>query len=559
MKITYKDTITLDAKMPSQAIIDLILKNRGITDVETFLHPKSPLEIDVSDFGFKKEITHFIKLLTEIKEKGQNIVVYTDYDADGITGGTVMWETLHLLGFNVMPYVPHRITEGYGFSIKGIDNVKAKFNPSLIISVDHGIAAADKIDYARSIGIPVVITDHHMKNEFTPQTEATFHIPELSGSGVSYFVAKAIAAHFKKGNINEDKLDHYFENDYMAIASIGTIADLVPLVGASRSLVKHGLDAFPRVKRHGVTHILHEAGISDKKITPYEIGFIIAPRINAIGRLQHAMDALRLLCTTSEQKAFELASSIGALNVKRQDLVKAAIDEALVMVEAMESTPSIIVLVSETWHEGIIGLVASKIVEKYSRPAIIITKAEGMMKGSARSIPTFHITSFLQGLKQYLNGVGGHKQAAGFTVTAEYLETFVAEIGKQSVDLMADVDLEKTIDADLFTPLKKITLPLAQKLELLEPFGIGNPNPIFVSDTTIIDKQFFGKLKNHLKLHIGDAASESMPLEVIAFSQAELGEELKRGQHVKIAYQLEIDRWNGRERLRARLVGLLPL
>ncbi len=340
MKITFKHEVKTDNKINAKFLIELLLKNRQIKNVKEFLNPPHPSKIKLTDFGFKKEIKASLKLLEKIKKNNEMIVVYTDYDADGITGGAILWETLNLLGFNVMPYVPHRKLEGYGFSKKGIDAVKKQFNPALIISVDHGITAWDKVKYAKSLGIPIIITDHHLKPEKLPdEALAIFHIPELSGSGVAYFFAKAIFEHFKsqsrKENIPEvlhekssnftsgvKALEANFNNDYLTLASIGTIADLVPLLGPSRSIVKHGLEAFSSIKRVGIKHILREAGIEGKKITPYDIGFIIAPRINAVGRLEHAIDALRLLCTKREDKAYELANKVGGKNRERQDLVE---------------------------------------------------------------------------------------------------------------------------------------------------------------------------------------------------------------------------------------------
>ncbi|MEK9169983.1 MAG: DHH family phosphoesterase, partial [Patescibacteria group bacterium] len=317
MQITFKHELKPDDKLTNDKIVNLILKSRNIKDLDQFLNPPSPLTRTLNDFGpYKKSFEKVMKILKDIKEKNQMIVVYTDYDADGITGGAILWETLYLLGFKVMPYVPHRKLEGYGFSNIGIDNVKKQFDPALIISVDHGITKVEEIKYAAKLGIKIIVTDHHLKGDKIPNAEAVFHIPALSGSGVAYFFAKEIFDALKTPAVEErsgktagvnSSLANNFTTDYLALASIGTIADLVPLTGPSRSLVKYGLETFPKIKRFGIKHILKQAGIQDKKITPYEVGFMIAPRINAIGRLEHAIDALRLLCTNDEKKAYDLA------------------------------------------------------------------------------------------------------------------------------------------------------------------------------------------------------------------------------------------------------------
>ncbi len=551
MKISFKNEIKFQDNITNKLVIDLILKSRRIKNLDEFLKPTSPLSISLFDFD-KKYVPSFkkiLKLLKEIKEKNQMIVVYTDYDADGITGGAILWETLYLLGFKVMPYVPHRKLEGYGFSKKGIDNVKKEFNPALIISVDHGITKVEEIEYATTLGIKIIVTDHHLKGEKTPKAEAILHIPALSGSGVAYFFAKEIFNSFSGVQTPHGaSLRNNFATDYLALASIGTIADLVPLTGPSRSIVKYGLESFFKVKRFGIKHILKQAGIENKKITPYEVGFMIAPRINAIGRLEHAIDALRLLCTNNEKKAYDLAHKIGNVNVERQELVEKSVAEAkgsvLLRTDPIK-LPKVLILVSEHWHEGIIGLIASKIAEEFYRPTLVLTKTNEHYKGSARSIPSFHITEFLRFLKKYLIDVGGHKQAAGFTLEKKQLNLFVTAVRNRSNKLIKDKDLERKIEADLKIPLEKINLSLVKSLEVLEPFGMGNPKPIFYSEGILTGAQILGKTQKHLKIFVDG-------LEFLAFNQASKFKELSRGQKIKVVYSLEVDRWNGKEKLKGK-------
>ncbi|MCL4364118.1 single-stranded-DNA-specific exonuclease RecJ [Patescibacteria group bacterium] len=554
MKITFKQEIGSDEKITPKQLVDLIIKNRRIKEISEFLDPKSPLSISLKDFDPKYSLylIKVDKILRDVKKNDQMIIVYTDYDADGITGGTILWETLYLLGFKVMPYVPDRKKEGYGFSIIGIDNVIKNFNPALIISVDHGITKVKEIEYAKKKGIKVIVTDHHLKSDKIPKAYAIFHIPVLSGSGVAYFFAKEVFNIFKSKTTHQSLLTANFSSDYLALASIGTIADLVPLVGPSRSVAKYGLEAFSKVKRFGVKHILQQAGIYGKKITPYEVGFIIAPRINAVGRLKHAIDALRLLCTSDEKKAYQLAHQIGNLNTERQDLVQKSVDEAKSIISNQKSVINnkLIILISDKWHEGIIGLIASKIAEQFYRPTIVLTKIDDHYKASARSIPSFHITNFLRSLKKHLVDVGGHAQAAGFTVEKSKLESFIKAAQKEANRLILDKDLEKVIAADLKIPVSKINLEAVKSLEKLEPFGIGNPRPTFYSEEPLANAQIFGKTNNHLKIFLGD-------LELIGFNQAEKFKKLSRGEIIKVVYNLEIDRWNNREKLRGRIIQLI--
>ncbi|QQS43996.1 single-stranded-DNA-specific exonuclease RecJ [Candidatus Roizmanbacteria bacterium] len=553
MKIQVKHTIKPGEKLQPQEIVDIILKTRNINDKETFLNPPSPLKFTLKDFGFtKRQIDHAMDLLQQIFDKKQTIVVYTDYDADGITGGSVLWETLHTIGFNAMPYVPHRQHEGYGFSKIGIDNVKKEFDPALIISVDHGITGVEQVSYAKSIGIPVIITDHHHKQEKIPEdAEEIFHIPALSGSGTAYYFAKEVFLHFKN-QISETKvkeLKRHFETDYLSLATIGTVADLVPLVGPSRSVVRAGLAAFPHVRRHGIRQICKQAEIDGKIISPYEIGFIIAPRINAVGRLEHAIDALRLLCTTSEERAAALASKVGEMNTTRQDLVKKQVEEAVVQVQKMKELPKLLILYSDHWHEGVIGLIASSILEKYYRPTIVMTRGDGFYKASVRSIPGFHITEFLGGLQEYLKGYGGHAAAAGFTLPAENLDIFMKKAIDKASKQLSDDDLERIIQADMQIPLSNLSVRLSRLIDTLAPFGVGNPKPVFMSDAELLHAKILGKNRDHLKLSVKQPDMRSVPIDMIAFGQASIFPELSKGQTVKVVYQLDINKWNGNEDL----------
>lgn len=636
MKIKFLSEIKPQQKLSSQEIVDLILSKRKIKDKKNFLNPPSPLNLKLVDFGksHHKSFQKAIELLKKIKEKQQMIIVYTDYDADGITGGAILWETLYLLGFKTMPYVPHRKNEGYGFSIQGIDNVISKYHPALIISVDHGISAAEKISYAKKKGIPIIVTDHHLAPKKLPKDAfVIFHIPALSGAGVAYIFAKEIFERFKSLTSNSSLLTtNYlslftnFSYDYLALAATGIVADLVPLIGPARSIVKFGLDAFSNVSRVGIKQILKQAGLEEKPITPYEIGFMIAPRINAVGRLEHAIDALRLLCTNSPEKAFRLAEHLGDLNKNRQNLVEKSVkaaremllnekqaqqanfysatcDEALIkkqdyitlagnknlaasvnisnnktkradlqtptcddnIVQEKDSIalggfakthasgvviPKLVILISNHWNEGIIGLIASKIADEFYRPTIIITKSNNHYKGSARSISRFDITKFLRSLKKYLIDVGGHAQAAGFTIEEKQLKDFVKFAQKKANKLLTEKDLEPITKADLKIPINFINLSLYKLLTLLEPFGIGNPRPTFYSEAELVDAQIFGKTHTHLKLLVKNPDSKSTPLEMIYFNKANLFPQLARGQIIKIVYSINLNRWNGKESLR---------
>lgn len=554
MKITSSHALDQSSSLSAQEIINLLLKQRDIKDLENYLNPPEPWTLSILDYGFKKELKTAFKLLEKIKEEKGTIVVYTDYDADGITGGAILWETLHTLGYKTLPFVPHRQHEGYGFSEKGIDKVIEEFNPQLIISVDHGIAAVEQVEYIKKKGINVIITDHHTKQETVPKADAVFHIPQLSGAGVAYYFAKEI---FETVDPDNKKLGKLFKEDYVCLASIGAVADLVPLVGATRSLVRYGLPQFCSCKRKGLQAMLKEAKIENRSLTPFDIGFIIAPRINAIGRLEHALDALRLLCTNSAAKASELTGKLSSMNDSRKGLVEKAVNQAMKQVEETEkkgSLPKLIIVRGDDWHEGIIGLIASKLTEKYNRPSIVLTKAESYLKASARSPSTVNIIEMILTWKKYLLNFGGHKQAAGFSITEENYDAFKKQAEKDAEKLIPETALEKIINADIEIPLHLLNHSLAELLAKLEPFGIGNPRPSFTSKGNVLEVKTMGKKKNHLKIWIHDAERRTIPIEIVAFSKGEDAPLIKRNQPVTVVYNLELNVWNGKSNLQGKLI-----
>lgn len=639
--------IKIKGKLPENPtpddVINVILKNRNIDSTSDYFSPKHPTSLSLSDFGFEKQyIDNAMNLVWSFFESDKPIVVYSDYDADGITGGAVLWETLHTLGFKAFPYIGNRIEEGYGFSKTGLDAVKKKYDPALIISVDHGIAAREMVKYAKQeLNIPIIVTDHHHRQEdkVPDCAEAIFHIPALSGSGTAYYVAKQIAGYRVQGigysekskdKINETTpctlapmpLSELFASDYIGLAAIGTIADLVPLVGPSRAIAKYGLEALTKTKRAGIEALKEVSGNLGKTITTYEVGFMIAPRINASGRLADALTALRLLCTKDAGKANAIAQKLQALNVERQDMVKKAVEEAISIVEKMRDKdgelPKILIVMqnsgqlsevssprfrlgeagghskkqketddcelttdnspaSQAWHEGIIGLIASKLVEKYHRPAIVLTKqknskqltvnkkqeennndqsdncnltTDNYFKASARSIYGFHLTNFLKKFEEYLLHFGGHAAAAGLSISGKNISIFIEKATSAAEEDITEEMLSPTMEVDCDLPLSCINMELVQKIETLEPFGVGNEKPKFVSTGEIADIQIFGKDNNHLRFNL---KSGKFSLPFIAFGKADIVHELT--SNIKVAFYLDLNRWNGTEKLQAKLVS----
>lgn len=511
-------------------IIEILLKNRGVD--KRFLHPKDPWEFTAKDVGInppalKKAIARIRKA---IKDK-ESIVVYADYDADGISAGAIMWETIHAMGGNVMPYIPHRVEEGYGLSVKGIDAVRELYDPSLIITVDHGITAREKVAYAKSLGIDVIVTDHHVKPGQLPDCTSV-HTTQLCGAGVSWFVAKEMG-----------KPD-------LALAAIGTIADMVSLTGANRSIVKYGLKQLNQTGRVGLLALMADAGLALGELSPYNISHILAPRLNAMGRLVHAMDALRLLCTHQKEKARMLAQTLGLTNKERQQLTVDTTSHALRGL-SLKAQQKLIFIAHSTYNQGVIGLVAGKLVEEYYRPAIVVAQGPEVSKASARSIPGFNIVEAIKYFSNLLVDVGGHPMAAGFTVETKNLDLLKSRMEAYAEKKLNDALLTRELRVDMELPLAAVTNELWQKLRDFEPFGFGSPEPVFVTRGVIVDEaRLVGVDGKHLKLRLSS-------FDAIAFGMGHMYPRLKSGAVIDIAYTIDMNSWNGRKSLQLKLRDIM--
>ncbi|KKR87364.1 single-stranded-DNA-specific exonuclease RecJ [Candidatus Gottesmanbacteria bacterium RIFCSPHIGHO2_01_FULL_46_14] len=506
-------------------LIENILKNRGLTtkkEIEEFFHPPYPPHLP----SFP-DLAKAIERIKKAINNKESIVVYADYDADGVTAGAIMWETIYKLGGNVMPYIPHRIEEGYGLSLKGIDAVKKEFNPSLIITVDHGITAWEKIAYAKSLGIDVIVTDHHVKPIKLPDC-LIVHTTELSGAGVSWCVAKKL-----------------MPDPDLSLAAIGTIADMMPLVGPNRSIVKFGLLAIAKTKRVGLEALMGDAGISKESLATYEVSHMIAPRLNAMGRIEHALDALRLLCTNNKEKARTLAETLGLKNRERQQLTADTTLHALGLVP--KTTKKLIFIAHQSYNQGVIGLVAGKLVEEYYVPAIVVSKGEVYSKASARSIAGFNIVEAIRSASDLLVDVGGHPMAAGFTVETKNLGALQKRLEQLAEKEISDELLIRVLTIDAEIPLTSVTEELWKKLRDFEPFGFGNPEPVFATKNVhVTEARLVGADGKHLKLKIDG-------MEAIAFNFGKLYGELQANATVDIAYTIALDTWNGSRRLQLKV------
>lgn len=558
--LNTKQIVNSQQQTVIKEIIDILLQNRGFKTEkqrESFLHPTIK-ELN-EDFFEKKQLKKALERISLAIKNNEQIIVYSDYDVDGITGGAILWETLDSLGAKVMPYVPNRMDEGYGMSKKGIDSILSQYpDAKLIVTVDHGITAVEQTLYAKEKGLDVIITDHHTIGRDLPKADAIVHSTELAGSGVAYVFSRKILRHCSdaihgiqnkdathlRGHVNRITTD----SEHLALAALGTIGDLVPLTGANRVIAKYGLEALNKTKRIGLLSLFEAAKLLGKKIGTYEVGFVIAPRINASGRLTHALDALRLLCTKSEKRARELASLLNSTNLERQAIMAQSSEHAITLIT---DERKLLFVAHESYHEGVIGLIAGRLVEKYYRPAIVIAKGTILSKASARSITGFNIVEAIRNSSDLLLNVGGHPMAAGFTIETEKLSLLEEKLRAHVEEILPDHLLERELKIDTVLPFSAISKKLFSQIQSLAPFGIGNPEPIFATENVqVIDATVVGSEGQHVRLRI---EHEGVGFEAIAFGKGQLYGSLSPNESVNIAYNITENTWNGNTKMQLKV------
>ena len=575
-------------KLDIERLIKILLANRGIQtkkEIEEFLSPKLS-NITIQSVGIKRP--QLKKAISRIKKAIRNkeqIVVFGDYDVDGICGTAILWETLNTLGAKVMPYIPHRVDEGYGLSVTGIENVILNLfqdpkheskemlkqvqhdkKRGLIITVDNGIVANKAVDFAKEKNIDVIITDHHVASTNLPEACAIVHTTKLCGTGVAW----ALAQELKTQN---SKLKTKEEDRHLELVALATVADLVPLKGANRTLLKFGLEALKKTKRIGLSELFKEAGLEKSSIGVYEIGHIIAPRLNAMGRLEYAMDSLRLICTNNQKRAEKLARLLGSTNRQRQDLTLQTVLHAIKKIKNQKSKIKSLLFVShETYQQGVIGLVAGKMVEEFYKPAIVVSRGKKISKGSARSVSGFNIIEFIRKHSSLLIDTGGHPMAAGFTVETTKLLELQKALEDRAEKLLSQDMLTRSLKIDLEIPLSALDLKIYQEIQELSPFGIGNPEPVFISKNVVVeDMKLVGAEGKHLKIKLAchpeasaegsrkilrSAQNNKRIIGGIGFGIGEKAKEFHIGDKVDIAYVISQDEWNGNKKLQLKIRDL---
>lgn len=516
----------------------ILLKNRGITkkeDVKNFLHPKNPLDISPKEVGIN--LTHLKKSLQRIKQaiKGnQQIIIFGDYDADGITATAILWETLHKLGAKVLPFIPHREKHGYGLSRVAIDDLLISHQPKLIITVDNGIVAHDAAKYIKKLNIDLIITDHHVVSDTLPIALAIIQTTKLAGAGVAWIFAKEIIDFLS----DENQISSF---DTLDLTTIGTIADQVTLTDFNRSIVKEGLNSLSQTKRVGLLELFSQADFDPSQINSYHINFIIAPRINAMGRLAHGLDSLRLLCTTNLKRAKQLSKSLNTTNQNRKDLTFELLNMAKTMVEKPKD--KLIIIHHKDFHEGVIGLVAGKLAETHHRPSIVIGVGKDISKASARSVRGVNIIELIRKAEHHLINAGGHPMAAGFSIDTTNIDDFKKELINLANLSIKDELLIPEISIECELDQKDISWKLFELIQKLEPFGMGNRKPIFATrGIKVIEKYQIGKEKNHLKLILPSKVKNQTKIDALWFGHGE--DKSKILDNMDLAFTIDKNIWN---------------
>lgn len=499
--------------------------------------------------GMDVAVERIIKALRE----GENILIYGDYDVDGVTGVSILYDGLFNLGGKVSFFIPNRFREGYGVSLEGIKEAKRR-NISLIITVDCGVTAVEEVAFANEQDIEVIICDHHEPGDELPKAvavldpkikDATYPFKELAGCGVAYKLMQALAKSLK---LNSD-----FPHQYLDLVAIGTAADIVQLVDENRIFVKNGLDKVNEKPRPGIFALLESSGLLGKELTVSSIVFVLAPRLNAVGRISSAKKAVHLLTTKSLQQGRNIARILENENRTRKNIDEITFEEAKLIIEEqvdLENT-RILVLSKINWHTGVIGIVASRIMEKYNRPTILISIQDGIGKGSARSTPNFDIYGAFQKLRHLLINFGGHRFAAGITIDPENITKFDQAMNQICRDELPVRDLIPKMNIDAVVEFDQFNAHFFNDLKALAPFGPNNMRPIFAS----FNLETYGNISivgnNHLKVKF---RQKSVVVDAIGYNIGNYISDLRKPhRQINCAYVLEESIWNGQTTIQMKI------
>jgi single-stranded-DNA-specific exonuclease len=559
-----------------------ILYNRGLStpsEVSAFLGRSQEFHNPFLLRGMNEAVTRIRWAI----QRGETLAVYGDFDADGVTATVLLTQTLAALGARVVPYIPHRVDEGYGLHKNALTTL-ARMPVQLVITVDCGIRSVEEVAHARQLGLDMILTDHHSVGPDLPQALAVvnprrpdcpYPFKDLAGVGVAFKLAQALIRAEKSARGQSGPEIAICEEDLLDLVAIGTIADVVPLIGENRHLVKRGLDQLNRAGiassdrgssgparaqshheyplRPGLRSLMHEAGVKPGSVDAATIGFVLGPRLNAAGRLKSAMLSYELLQTADQDRAEELAQELGRLNRSRQKLTRETVQAVREQVQG-EGDAYLHLVAGEDIEAGIAGLVAGRLAEEFYRPTVVVEKRERWSKGSCRSIAEFNITLALDRCADLLQRHGGHAMAAGFTVATDRLPALKERLQTIAEAELAGEELLPTLSIDAEVELQELDWATYTLLGQLEPFGYGNPAPLLLSrGVEVKEHRTVGAEASHLKLTLSDG---QRPWDAIAFRLGEWDGQMPR--RLDVAYTLEVNEWNGRKRLQLNVQDLQP-
>ncbi len=540
----WVDRLASELSVPP--IIAQILLNRGITSLEDAKYFfRAGLE-HLHDPFLMADMQRAVERIQTAVEQKQRILVYGDYDVDGATATAMMILFFRQLGIEVDFYIPHRIREGYGLSKEAIEAIHGK-GVDLIIAVDCGITAIDEVALARTLGMDVIICDHHQPGRVLPEAYAILNpkradcpypFKELAGVGVAFKLAQALAQRFSHP---ENALFQLLD-----LVAIGSAADIVPLVDENRILVREGLERLQTTQNVGLRALLKKTGLEGKSVGTGQIIFILAPRINAVGRMSDASQAVRLLTTDSEQEALDIAELLEKENRNRRNIDEETFKEAIEQVEAYfdpEKDP-VLVLSSEGWHPGVIGIVASRVVERYYRPTVMISTDDGIGKGSARSIPGFNIYDALKTCSDLMLGFGGHKYAAGLSIESQNISRLRERLHEYADGVLTEDLLTPKLSIEGELEFNQIDGKLMRILKMMAPYGPQNMRPVFYSKNIRVVGTPAVVGSNHLRFK---ACQNGKVIDAIGFNLGGLLHRIRGNRtDIEIAYLLEENEWQGR-------------
>ncbi len=538
----------LAAELGLSPVVCLLLVQRGVDTLEKAQKFFKPSLNDLYDPFLMPDMDKAVKRLNKALGNKEKILIYGDYDVDGTTAVSLVYKYLRPYSSTVDFYIPDRYDEGYGISFKGIDYA-AENGFSLVISLDCGIKAIEKIEYAKQKGIDFIICDHHMPDDILPDAVAVldpkredsiYPYEHLSGCGVGFKFMQAFA---KSNNFPFSELEKLLELTAVSIAS-----DIVPITGENRILAHYGLKQLNSNPSHGLKGIIDICGLTNKEITISDIVFKIGPRINASGRMMNGKEAVELLLTKDSTTAREKSENINQYNEERRELDKKITDEANTIIDGFENMEDrkAIVVYNPGWHKGVIGIVASRLTEKYYRPAVVLTKSSELITGSARSVTGFDIYKAIESCRDLLENFGGHTYAAGLSLKEENLQAFTERFLNIAAEEIIPEQMTPQIDIDAVLDLKDINQKFIDDLKKLSPFGPDNQKPMFCS----LDVKDYGTSKlvgrdlEHLKLELIDGNS-NMPVHAIAFGMKRFNGYIKQMKPFNICYTVEENTYNG--------------